>query len=98
MTKFIINITLHSAGEADYKILNREMGKEFFSRTKKNTAKENGYLLHLEEFIREGNFTIKEMTDAACRAAKKTGKEFSFTVIKEKKSASHTTAPKHPVD
>ncbi len=95
MTRFIVNITLHSAAEADYKVLSSEMAKESFDSIKKNVAKANGYLLRLMEFTREGAFTIKELTDAACRAAKKTGKEFSFTVIKDKKPANHIVSGKH---
>ena len=97
MTKFTINITLHSAGEADYKVLAREMEKEFFNSTKRIPAKDKGYLLRIAEFYREGAVTLKEITGAACRAAKKTGKEFSFTAIKEKKLASHTSVSKHTV-
>lgn len=97
MARFIINIALHSAGQPDYKKLQQEMKKEAFSSTKKIAEKDNGYLLQIAEFSCTGHFTIKEITDAACRAAKNTGKEFSFTVIKDKHPANHLPASKHAV-
>jgi len=89
MTRFIINIALHGAGEKDYKKLQEEMAKESFTRKKNSPGMNGGYLLRIAEFSREGSFTLKEVTDAAFRAAKKTGKEYSFTVIKDKSPANH---------
>jgi hypothetical protein len=97
MTRFIVNIALHSAGKPDYKKLQQEMEKEAFSSVKKITEKDKGYLLQIAEFSRTGTFTLKEITDAACRAAKNTGKEFSFTVIKDKHPAIHLPAGRNAV-
>jgi hypothetical protein len=37
-----------------------------------------------ETFDREGNITIQDVTDAVLRAASKTGKKYSFTIIRNK--------------
>lgn len=89
MARFIVNIALHNAGKPEYKKLQEEMEKEFFSSSKKYPAKDRGYLLQVAEFNRAGTFTIREITNAACRAAKRTGKEYSFTVIKDKHPVTH---------
>ena len=41
------------------------------------------------EFNCTGNYTLLQVTDATAKAARKTGRGYSFTVIKEKKLSIH---------
>jgi hypothetical protein len=95
MTRFIINISLHGAGDTDYEKLQVEMKKESFTCIKNHPEKGRGYLLRICEFTRRGSLTLKDITDAAFRAARKTGKEYSFTVIKDKFATNHLSASKN---
>lgn len=83
MARFITTIQLHNADETDYKKLHTELEKASF-RGKKYPDKRNDGLTGKIEYNREGNVTLQEVTDAVLRAAAKTGKKYSFTIIRNK--------------
>ncbi|MDE3249402.1 MAG: hypothetical protein KGO82_12120 [Bacteroidota bacterium] len=87
MPNFITRIELQSATQTDYQKLAEEMKKGHFS-TPRKTARKKGNAAPLE-FTRHGNYSLLEVTDAAVKAARKTGKPYSFTVIREKKLTTH---------
>lgn len=81
MARFITTIELHNADEKDYKTLNIELKKEYFTESK---AKSKKIQPGKEEYNREGNITLQDVTGAVLRAAGKTGKKYSFTIIRNK--------------
>lgn len=86
MAKFTTTIELHNADENNYETLHAEMKKECFVEIRRYAAKSNEKqaISWREEYRREGNVTIQEVTDAVMRAAVKTGKKYSFTIIRSK--------------
>lgn len=82
MAKFITTIELFNASEADYDTLHAELKKQYFKET--HRQKGNEAASRRDEYNREGNVTLQEVTDAVLRAASKTGKKYSFTVIRNK--------------
>jgi hypothetical protein len=84
MARFITTIQLHNADENDYKTLNAELKKASFVESKRYFGKRKSDLPAKEEYNREGNVTIQQVTDAVLRAAAKTGKKYSFTVVRNK--------------
>ena len=83
MAKFITNIQLLDADEKDYDTLYKELQKESF-KDEKYAAKSNAYVTGKAAFSREGNVTLEDVSKAVFRAAAKTGKKYSFYVIKNK--------------
>jgi hypothetical protein len=86
MAKFIATIELQEANEASYKTLQSELAKKSFTGINSFNFKKSDKITVLPklEFQREGNVTIQEVTDAVMRAASKTGKKYSFTIIRNK--------------
>ena len=78
ITTFVARINLHHASVSDYKNLVAEMKKASFVPNK-NQASES-----TPEFIFRGSQVLNDVMAAVMRAAVKTGKKFSFTVMKEK--------------
>ena len=83
MAKFITNIKLHQADEKDYEKLDNEMEKASF-HLKKTFAPGKAAVLKRGEYNCAGNITFKDVTDTVYRAIKKTGRNYSFTIIKSK--------------
>jgi hypothetical protein len=83
MARFITTIELHNADESDYKRLHTELEKASF-RGKKYPGRRRDGLTGRKEYNREGNVTLQEVTDAVLKAATKTGKKYSFTIIRNK--------------
>ena len=83
MPNFITRIALPSNSQQDYQALETEMKKASFKDVKKANARRSGSTTPVE-FNRNGNYTLLEVTDAAAKAVRKTGKEYAFTVIREK--------------
>lgn len=83
MAKFITNIQLHQADEKDYEKLDIEMGKASF-HLKKAYAPRKAAQLQRGEYNCAGNITFKDVADAVYRAIKKTGRNYSFTIMKNK--------------
>jgi hypothetical protein len=78
MARFITTIQLHDAEEKDYKTLGNELKKKSFIETRRYDSPRK------EEYNKEGNVTIQDVTAAVVNAAKRTGKKYSFTIIKNK--------------
>jgi len=72
MRKFRINITLENAAKKDYTKLNQELKKVAIKTIRKN------------EYGFEGNISIIEVNGALLQAAQRIGKQFEFTVMREK--------------
>lgn len=83
MPRFITTIELHDADKADYERLNNELERKSF-RSNMSFGKQTEIAVQKREYNREGNITIQEVTDAVVRAAAKTGKRYSFTIIRNK--------------
>jgi hypothetical protein len=78
MNTFTARVELHSANPSDYSNLYTEMQKE--SLVAVGPKVEAGNV----EFKSKDKISINEVIDAVVRAASKTGKKFSFTVMKDK--------------
>ena len=78
MNTFTARVELHSANPNDYTSLYTEMQKESLIAT--GAKAESGNI----EFKSKNRISINEVIDAVVRAASKTGKKFSFTVMKDK--------------
>lgn len=78
MNTFTARVELHSANPNDYTRLYTEMQKE--SLVAAGARAESGNI----EFKSKEKISIREVIDAVVRAASKTGKKFSFTVMKDK--------------
>jgi len=78
MMTFTARVELHSANSTDYKHLLTEMQKEAFVSRSKQGQEGN------VEFKSKTHESIREAIDAVLRAASKTGRKFSFTVMKDK--------------
>ena len=80
MARFITTIELFNADERDYQTLQTELKK--YSFTRRNLSADN--LSGKEEYNREGNVSLQDVTYAVLQAAYKTGKKYSFTIIRNK--------------
>ena len=80
MARFITTIELFNANENDYQTLQTELKKYSFTRRTLQT----GDLPGKEEYNREGNVSLQDVTYAVLQAAYKTGKKYSFTIIRNK--------------
>jgi len=83
MSKFIARIELRKADEKDYEKLNSEMEKASFYLKKGHSADKTTNIKRGEYNCR-GNITLKEVADAVYRAVKKTGRDYSFTIMRNK--------------
>ncbi|MFT3750396.1 MAG: hypothetical protein QM768_18925 [Agriterribacter sp.] len=87
MPLYRTNIELHQAATDDYILLDKELRSQQFSPENKQQIADNGkpeknYLRI--RYLREGNLALQEVVDDVKRAASKTGKKFSFTVLKNR--------------
>lgn len=82
MASFITTIELHGANEKDYQKLSAELKKELFKEGRHYNK--NGYLSRKEEFSVSGNVSLQQVADTVVKAAAKTGRKYSFTIIKNK--------------
>lgn len=78
MSTFTARVELHNAIPTDYTKLYAEMQQE--SLVAAGAKAESGNI----EFKSNDRLSIREVIDAVVRAASKTGKKFSFTVMKDK--------------
>lgn len=82
MSLYTIRVELHNAtSQSDYQNLHQNMQKKGFSTTIKA---DNGALYHLPtaEYNIEGNYSISQVQQAACDAAKMVGKKYTVLVTK----------------
>ena len=83
MSKFIARIQLHSANEIDYETLNREIEKDPAVLKKRNLSVKADKIKR-GEYNYRGNISLSDVANAVYRAIKKTGRDYSFTVMKNK--------------
>jgi len=89
MKTFITSVRLKDAENPDYERLDREMEKERFAKVKPPKAKSRAAagertLPVTREYNYLGGISLQAVTEAAYRAAHRTGKQYTFTVIKQK--------------
>lgn len=82
MPLYRTNIVLHKAANEDYLLLDRELRSQQFS-PERNQQNNNNTSLRIRYF-REGSLGLQDVVNEVKRAASKTGREFSFTVLKNK--------------
>jgi hypothetical protein len=83
MSKFIARIQLHSANEIDYETLKREIEKDPAVLKKKKLSVKADKVKR-GEYNYRGNISLSDVASAVYRAIKKTGRDYSFTVMKNK--------------
>jgi hypothetical protein len=86
MAKFIISVELQNANEEDYTRLTREFEKASFKR-ERNACKSEAYVSEKSVFSMISDITLQEINSVVSEAAAKTGKKYSFFVIKNKQNA-----------
>ena len=86
MSKFVTTIQLLDADKKDYDILFRALEKESF-KNEDHETKTGAYVTGKEVFSLKGDITLQDVNHAVFRASSKTGKKYSFFVIKHKKVA-----------
>ena len=86
MSKFVTTIQLLDADKKDYDILFRALEKESF-KNEDHETKTGAYVTGKEVFSLNGDITLQDINNAVFRASSKTGKRYSFFVIKHKKVA-----------
>ncbi len=84
MKNFRTSIHLKDAEHTDYERLDKEMQKEQFAKVKSKVAAGKETIPLAREYNFEGGISLQAVTAAAYRAAHRTGKQYSFTVIKRK--------------
>jgi hypothetical protein len=87
MRNYIIRVQLQLAEPADWQYLEKELQKESLKSVTKNPEIEKGTARRSGEFNYQGRTSLQDITAAVYRAAKKTGKEYSFTVMKDKNNS-----------
>ena len=86
MAKFITSIQLQDADKKDQDILFRALEKESF-KSEEHEVNTNAHVAGNAVFSLEGDITLQDVNDAVFRASSKTGKKYSFFVIRHKKVA-----------
>jgi len=87
MPLYRTNIELHHAAKEDYSLLDRELKLHHFFRERKpgiTADGKNKKTLLQTGYFREGNLALQDVVNEVKTAAHKTGKKFSFTVLKNK--------------
>ena len=80
MARFVTSIQLHKADDNDYKTLDIEMEKASF-HLKRSTAPGKTPVAKRGAYNCAGNISFNEVADAVYRAVKKTGRDYSFTIL-----------------
>ena len=86
MPTYTTRIELPDASEEDYRALETEMKKANFKDLKKNIGRPS--FVNPAEFNRRGR-SVLEVTGAAAKAIHKTGKHYSFTVMRLRRVGVH---------
>lgn len=84
MARFTTRIQLEDATESDYQSLQTQLEQDVTGIIKKTVTHSKRTLSSNSEFSLEGNITIQEVTAVVSNAAAKTGKKYSFTIIRNK--------------
>jgi hypothetical protein len=84
MITYVTTVQLKDAGQNDYEQLDIEMGKEAFAPAKQRSTPARDHSAIYREYKYSGSTTLQEVVTAAYRAANRTGRKYSFTVMKDK--------------
>lgn len=84
MTTYKTNIRLSNAGEQDYERLDKEMESELFHKLHCSDISVKQLAEWGREYHYRGGGSLQQITAAAYQAAHNTGKEYRFTIIKQK--------------
>ncbi len=84
MKAYKLNFKLHNARPIDYERLHRELKTELFSKLHSLDRAATHDPERWAEYLYQGSGSLQEVTGAAYRAAHNLGKDFSFTIIKQK--------------
>lgn len=87
MPTYRTNIELHQAAKEDYSLLDRELKLQHFfpeRRPEVFVTEENKNSFLRTRYFREGNLALQDVVNEIKTAANKTGKRFSFTVLRNK--------------
>jgi len=83
--KFITRVQLQGAQPTDLEKLDIEMARESFTRVRKSRDTGEKRTPTATEYNLHGNLSLLDVNGAVSRAANRTGRKYSFTVIREKK-------------
>ena len=84
MINYLTTVQLIDAEQNDYDKLDIEMSKEAFAPVKQSLQVQKPLPSLYRVYKYSGGITLQEVTAAAYRASSRTGKKYSFTVIKDK--------------
>ena len=84
MTTYKTNIRLNNAGEQDYERLDKEMETELFNKFHCLDVSVKQLAERGREYHYRGSTSLQQITAAAYRAAHNTGKEYRFTINKQR--------------
>jgi hypothetical protein len=85
MNTFRTSVRIKDAQTSDYERLDNEMAKQLFARVPvagKSAVPNN---TSERQYDYRGSTSLQDVTAAAYKAARKVGKEYSFTVIRQKR-------------
>jgi hypothetical protein len=81
MAIFTTSIRLHDATENDYNTLHAELENQARKR-RQNLAISNGLVNGESNYNWDGNVTIQKIAESIINAAPKTGKKYSFSIVR----------------
>jgi hypothetical protein len=84
MKAYKLNFKLHNARPVDYEKLHRELKTELFSKLHSLDRATKYDPECWVEYLYQGSGSLQEVTAAAYLAAHNLGKDYSFTIIKQK--------------
>ena len=84
MARFTTRIQLENATAKDYSNLQTQLALDTSGVIKKSSSQSKEKNIANTEFSLEGNISIQEITAAVVNAAAKTGRKYSFTIIRNK--------------
>ena len=89
MARFTTRIQLENATEKDYSNLQAQLEHDTSGTVKRSSSQGKEKLVLDGEFSFEGNINIREITAAVVNAAAKTGRKYSFTIIRSKPASNN---------
>ena len=81
MATFTTSIKLHDADEKDYSVLHSELENQAKKR-RQHIAISYGLVNGESNYNWDGNATIQKIAEAIINAAPKTGKKYSFSIVR----------------
>lgn len=85
MSKYITRVQLRNAEQSDYERLDLEMEKGLFVRVDEGETSPSGPVSTAREYNYRGVTTLQAVITAAYTAAGRIGRQYSLTVMKEKR-------------